>query len=60
MLLNRNFAFNIKPLKSVNIGGFTLWLEEGIDKYYHRWAHGTHECEWVNVICTVGGTVWID
>ncbi len=46
-LLNRNPAFNIKAPKSLNSEGLLPWLEEDIDKYYHRWSHGTHERVWM-------------
>ncbi len=51
-LLNKNPAFNIKTPKSFNSEGFTPWLEEDIDKYYNKWARGTHERVWIDVLCT--------
>ncbi len=53
-LLNRNPAFNIKAPKSLNSEGLLPWLEEDIDKYYHRWSHGTHERVWIDVLLYTG------
>ncbi|WP_425523235.1 phage integrase central domain-containing protein, partial [Bartonella taylorii] len=53
-LLNRNPAFNIKAPKSLNSEGLLPWREEDIDKYYHRWSHGTHERVWIDVLLYTG------
>ncbi|WP_375695274.1 tyrosine-type recombinase/integrase [Bartonella sp. AC90GZZY] len=53
-LLNRNPAFNIKAPKSLNSEGLLPWLEEDIDKYYHRWSHGTYEHVWIDVLLYTG------
>lgn len=34
--------------------GLLPWLEEDIDKYYHRWSHGTHERVWIDVLLYTG------
>ncbi len=53
-LLENNPTLEVKrpPLK--NKGGFAVWTEEDVEKYYQRWHHGTHERVWIDVLLYTG------
>ncbi|GAA5105141.1 hypothetical protein GCM10023261_04290 [Bartonella jaculi] len=64
--MTRNPAFNIKAPKSFNREGLAPWLEEDIDKYYKKWALGTHERVWIDVLlytglrCSDASSYWLE
>ncbi|WP_208431290.1 tyrosine-type recombinase/integrase [Bartonella doshiae] len=53
-LLENNPTLGVKrpPLKKT--GGFPVWTEEDVDKYYQKWHHGTHERVWIDVLLYTG------
>ncbi|WP_142416914.1 tyrosine-type recombinase/integrase [Bartonella massiliensis] len=53
-LLKNNPTVGVKrpPLK--NKEGFPAWTEEDVEKYYHKWHHGTHERVWIDVLLYTG------
>ncbi|UNE55295.1 tyrosine-type recombinase/integrase [Bartonella machadoae] len=53
-LLNINPALSVKAPKAFNTEGLAPWLEDDIEKYYHRWKLGTHERVWIDVLLYTG------
>ncbi|WP_332060783.1 tyrosine-type recombinase/integrase [Bartonella sp. CB74] len=53
-LLENNPTVGVKrpPLK--NKDGFPTWTEEDIEQYYQKWAIGTHERVWIDVLLYTG------
>ncbi|WP_330167519.1 tyrosine-type recombinase/integrase [Bartonella grahamii] len=53
-LLENNPALGVKkpPLKNKSV--FPVWTEEDVEKYYHKWHHGTHERVWIDVLLYTG------
>lgn len=53
-LLESNPALGVKKPPLKNKDGLPTWIEEDIEKYYHKWHHGTHERVWIDVLLYTG------
>ncbi|WP_244427618.1 tyrosine-type recombinase/integrase, partial [Bartonella queenslandensis] len=53
-LLENNPTLGVKKPPLKNKGGFPVWTEEDVKKYYQRWHHGTHERVWIDVLLYTG------
>ncbi|WP_375640112.1 tyrosine-type recombinase/integrase [Bartonella sp. MM55XZML] len=53
-LLENNPTLGVKKPPLKNKGGFPVWTEEDVEKYYKRWSHGTHERVWIDVLLYTG------
>ncbi|MET3559766.1 integrase [Bartonella japonica] len=53
-LLENNPTLGVKRPVLHNKGGFAVWTEEDVEKYYQKWSHGTHERVWIDVLLYTG------
>ncbi|WP_375647666.1 MULTISPECIES: tyrosine-type recombinase/integrase [unclassified Bartonella] len=53
-LLENNPTLGVKRPSTKNKDGFPVWTEEDVEKYYHKWHHGTHERVWIDVLLYTG------
>ncbi len=53
-LLENNPTLGVKKPPLKNKSGFPVWTEEDVEKYYHKWHHGTHERVWIDVLLYTG------
>ncbi|WP_019218561.1 tyrosine-type recombinase/integrase [Bartonella florencae] len=53
-LLENNPTVAVKRPSLKNKEGFPAWTEEDVEKYYHKWHHGTHEHVWIDVLLYTG------
>ncbi|MBX4336043.1 tyrosine-type recombinase/integrase [Bartonella raoultii] len=53
-LLENNPTVGVKKPALKNNGGFPVWTEEDVEKYYQCWSHGTYERVWIDVLLYTG------
>ncbi|WP_409360744.1 tyrosine-type recombinase/integrase [Bartonella heixiaziensis] len=53
-LLESNPTLGVKKPPLKNKEGFPVWTEEDVEKYYQKWALGTHERVWIDVLLYTG------